>query len=105
MDLCPRTLVRQPCPPGPSIPRGARDIKVGGREAPIRAATVREPMPATESANAPRPRGHPVAALSGSMVYARILAIGGHLGKSPHCYVCLLYTSPSPRDRQKSRMP
>ena len=21
------------------------------------------------------------------------------------CYVCLLYTSPSPRDRQKSRMP
>jgi hypothetical protein len=25
-----------------------------------------------------------VAALSGSMVYARILAIGGHLGKSPH---------------------
>ena len=44
-------------------------------------------MPATESANAPRPRGHPVAALSGSMVYARILAIGGHLGKSPHFYV------------------
>ena len=23
----------------------------------------------------------------------------------PHLYVCLLYTSPSPRDRQKSRMP
>ena len=22
-----------------------------------------------------------------------------------HVYVCLLYTSPSPRDRQKSRMP
>ena len=22
-----------------------------------------------------------------------------------HLYVCLLYTSPSPRDRQKSRMP
>ena len=22
-----------------------------------------------------------------------------------HCYYCLLYTSPSPRDRQKSRMP
>ena len=44
-------------------------------------------MPARELANAPRPRGHPVAALSGSMVYARILAIGGHLGKSPHFYV------------------
>ena len=24
---------------------------------------------------------------------------------SAHDYVCLLYTSPSPRDRQKSRMP
>ena len=23
----------------------------------------------------------------------------------PHCEGCLLYTSPSPRDRQKSRMP
>ena len=23
----------------------------------------------------------------------------------PHGYTCLLYTSPSPRDRQKSRMP
>eukprot|EP01015_Nassula_variabilis_P003484 TRINITY_DN1232_c0_g1_i10.p1 TRINITY_DN1232_c0_g1~~TRINITY_DN1232_c0_g1_i10.p1 ORF type:complete len:135 (+),score=45.14 TRINITY_DN1232_c0_g1_i10:67-471(+) len=23
----------------------------------------------------------------------------------PDCYTCLLYTSPSPRDRQKSRMP
>src|SRR5664279_2977455 len=31
----------------------ARDIKVDGREAPIRAATVRERMPTTESANAP----------------------------------------------------
>src|SRR5450755_4325530 len=30
-----------------------RDIKVDGREAPIRAATVRERMPAAESANAP----------------------------------------------------
>ncbi len=30
-----------------------RDVKVDGREAPIRAATVRERIPATESANAP----------------------------------------------------
>src|ERR1039457_3520205 len=60
-------------------------------EAPIRAATGcrlgRERMPAAELPKAPRPRGHPVAALSGSMEYARILAIGGHLGKSPHFYV------------------
>ena len=28
-----------------------------------------------------------------------------HGGCSEHCYICLLYTSPSPRDRQKSRMP
>ena len=25
--------------------------------------------------------------------------------KGGYCYICLLYTSPSPRDRQKSRMP
>ena len=25
--------------------------------------------------------------------------------EKPLCYACLLYTSPSPRDRQKSRMP
>ena len=49
--------------------RGVRDIKVDGRETPIRAATVRE-------------RSLTVAALSGSMVYARILAIGGHLSRS-----------------------
>ena len=29
----------------------------------------------------------------------------GYLGKNSHFYYCLLYTSPSPRDRQKSRMP
>ena len=28
-----------------------------------------------------------------------------HEGDVPKCIVCLLYTSPSPRDRQKSRMP
>ena len=27
------------------------------------------------------------------------------LADAPHLYGCLLYTSPSPRDRQKSRMP
>src|ERR1017187_7551817 len=48
---------------------------------------LRERMPARELANAPRPRGHPGAALSGSMVYARILAIGGRLGNSSHFYV------------------
>ena len=60
------------------------DIKVDGRETQIRAATVRERMPATELISQ---RSLTVAALSGSMVYARILAIGGHLGKSPHFYV------------------
>ena len=34
------------------------------------------------------------------------LILGGNKGAiSVGCYVCLLYTSPSPRDRQKSRMP
>ena len=27
------------------------------------------------------------------------------LDMGPHCYDCLLYTSPSPRDRTRSRMP
>ena len=32
--------------------------------------------------------------------------IGGHYkSTSGDIYICLLYTSPSPRDRQKSRMP
>ena len=31
------------------------------------------------------------------LLYARI--------GTPHCHVCLLYTSPSPRDRTRSRMP
>ena len=30
---------------------------------------------------------------------------GFDFGNSPYSYICLLYTSPSPRDRQKSRMP
>jgi hypothetical protein len=65
----------------PNKAKRVRDIKVDGREARIRAATGcplgRERMPATEVANAPRPRGHPVAALSGSKVY-------GHLRYSVH---------------------
>ena len=32
------------------------------------------------------------------------LALAGMIG-SATLYICLLYTSPSPRDRQKSRMP
>ena len=66
---------------------GVRDIKVDGREAPIRAATG---CPLGRGAHAccgVSQRSLTVAALSGSRVYARILAIGGHLGKSPHFYV------------------
>ena len=29
----------------------------------------------------------------------------GYYNYGPNYYLCLLYTSPSPRDRQKSRMP
>ena len=36
--------------------------------------------------------------------YDSIARTGGNITK-PHHYPCLLYTSPSPRDRQKSRMP
>ena len=38
-------------------------------------------------------------------VSARIVAAMGDNGFSADYNVCLLYTSPSPRDRQKSRMP
>ena len=34
-----------------------------------------------------------------------IVGLGALLGLSVFCWACLLYTSPSPRDRQKSRMP
>ena len=36
---------------------------------------------------------------------ARQAAIYAGLGYEVECTTCLLYTSPSPRDRQKSRMP
>ena len=34
-----------------------------------------------------------------------IIKSAGQIGTALHLYICLLYTSPSPRDRQKSRMP
>ena len=38
--------------------------------------------------------------------YRKTLLYGHHgWGKTPQSQTCLLYTSPSPRDRQKSRMP
>ena len=45
-----------------------------------------------------------LAIISGFAFNKRVLVQGYHgTGKSTH--ICLLYTSPSPRDRQKSRMP
>ena len=35
----------------------------------------------------------------------RLSWLTGFTGSAGICVVCLLYTSPSPRDRQKSRMP
>ena len=31
--------------------------------------------------------------------------VASRIGLEAEAYICLLYTSPSPRDRQKSRMP
>ena len=42
-------------------------------------------------------------ALSVSMIYASLDII--HFAQGELYTICLLYTSPSPRDRQKSRMP
>ena len=41
--------------------------------------------------------------VSGRVTYA-VMSFGGFMGLG-HSHYCLLYTSPSPRDRQKSRMP
>jgi hypothetical protein len=57
------------------------------RDAPIRAATVRERLPITRLATAPDPEGTPVAALLRSMWYARITPIGGRLDEAPHSCV------------------
>ena len=47
--------------------------------------------------------------VSGLMVYAKTpqaaAALSRQVTQSQQVYACLLYTSPSPRDRQKSRMP
>ena len=37
------------------------------------------------------------------LIFHKRFTFGGECSESPDC--CLLYTSPSPRDRQKSRMP
>ena len=49
--------------------------------------------------------GEPLLCLDRVTEYARLLK--KHFGQDHHIhlYTCLLYTSPSPRDRQKSRMP
>ena len=38
-------------------------------------------------------------------VYEKYGSFTEFLDKNHDIYICLLYTSPSPRDRQKSRMP
>ena len=39
-----------------------------------------------------------------NLLFVKITTDNGLVGWG-ECYTCLLYTSPSPRDRQKSRMP
>ena len=39
------------------------------------------------------------------LIGPKFLGVGEEHGLSLWFYTCLLYTSPSPRDRQKSRMP
>ena len=53
-----------------------------------------------EAAVAKRKRGEPVAYIIGKRDFWTL-----SLFTSPDTLICLLYTSPSPRDRQKSRMP
>ena len=52
------------------------------------------------AANVKVPAGADTVDLGGKFVMPGIINLHGHLGN-----VCLLYTSPSPRDRTRSRMP
>ena len=58
------------------------------------------PPMATEQADA---EGHPSPATAG--YYGSLAATGVALVVVEHSYICLLYTSPSPRDGLLSRMP
>ena len=47
-----------------------------------------------------------IKSLAGILIQTRSLSLAWNATKSLYLtYTCLLYTSPSPRDRQKSRMP
>ena len=49
--------------------------------------------------------GQPFLTSAGALVDAAVSAIQSETGITTELSTCLLYTSPSPRDRQKSRMP
>ena len=49
--------------------------------------------------------GHQFGGFSPQLGDGRALLLGEIIDKAGHRRDCLLYTSPSPRDRQKSRMP
>ena len=40
-----------------------------------------------------------------SLVFLLVFSVAGYFLDFARLYICLLYTSPSPRDRQRSRMP
>ena len=46
-----------------------------------------------------------IAVIGGGQMGSQIAALAAMAGYKTNLYDCLLYTSPSPRDRQKSRMP
>ena len=56
-------------------------------------------------ARAPRPVGSTDHALVQAYLYGRMAELGLSPRFQAGALSCLLYTSPSPRDRQKSRMP
>ena len=89
----PDIIVVRRLKPGETFDPAAALRSQGGNLAAIASGT-----PAAPELTGPPER---IAAWAGpvSMVAAQAL------GRAPHAYPCLLYTSPSPRDRQKSRMP
>ena len=73
------------------------------RSGTIDATDLAQPAPSADAADlneAPWPNSSPIGILAGwFLAWAGSAAVVGFV------YFCLLYTSPSPRDRQKSRMP
>ena len=92
-----KNTVPTPCPSRESLSDSIGRPEAGPRENPVHRRGHHRASGVLES----RPTGHLQYSLP--LPGGNLLPAGG--GGRTHSWSCLLYTSPSPRDRQKSRMP